>query len=204
MLFDLDGTIIDTMTGYAEIACRLIEEHAGIPCERARQLYLQTSGRHFRSQLEAMGIRGDLRELIARRFEEEKKPLLSRSSPAGLVWERVARLKRAGLRVALSTNNECRLVKEIRWMNELFDIVLCHDPDRGLEQGLPHLKILESMGYRPCEIIFIGDSDYDLQVYKPYGIRAVRTLGLWKPEDRAVEEVLSMLGDRGCGGEQQS
>jgi phosphoglycolate phosphatase-like HAD superfamily hydrolase len=195
VLFDLDGTIIDTMGKYAEIAAELISKYTTIPKEEARRRYLQLSGRPFRDQLKLMGIDERILEEIAREFERKKIDILAHSSPQPIVYDRINRLKRAGLKTALSTNNECHLVKLVKWMNKVFDFVLCHDPRLGLRKGLPHLERLESMGFRRCEIIFVGDSDYDLEVYKPYNIRAVRTKGLWKDNDRTVDLILEMLGE---------
>ena len=171
-----------------------MEDLAGIPCEEARRLYLETGGRHFRAQLAAMGVEAALREEAARRFEEAKLPILNAVRPGPLVVERVEKLRKAGLLVAVSTNNECSLVEGLSWLRDLVDLVLCHDPGRGLEKGLPHLRVLEQLGYRPCEVVFIGDSDYDLEVYSPLGVRVVRSRGLWDPGDRAVEAVLEMVG----------
>lgn len=181
------------MEQYSWAACRIVEDLAAIPCEEARRLYLETGGRHFRAQLAAMGVNGALREEAARRFEEAKLPILEAARPGPLVVERVEKLRRAGLLVAVSTNNECSLVGRLGWLRDLVDLVLCHDPDKGLEKGLPHLRVLESLGYRPCEIVFIGDSDYDLEVYRPLGVRVVRSRGLWDPRDSAVEAVLEMI-----------
>ena len=194
VLFDLDGTIIDTMGEYAEAAAEIISRHTGISREEARRRYLSLSGRSFREQLRLMGVPEDKIEVIAREFEEAKKTILERHRPGKLVWDRIGLLRDCGLRVALSTNNECSLVERIDWMRSLFDIILCHDPEKGIGKGLPHLRVLEEQGYRRCEIVFVGDSDYDLEVYKPYGVRSIRTRGLWKPDDTAIEEILGELG----------
>ncbi len=194
VLFDLDGTIIDTMGEYADAAAEIIAGHTGMRVEEARRGYLSLSGRSFREQLRLMGVPPEEVEAIAREFEDAKKAILERHRPHPRVWDRIRALRECGLRVALSTNNECGLVERIDWMGELFDIVLCHDPRRGIGKGLPHLRVLEELGYRRCEIVFIGDSEYDLEVYKPYGVRSVRTKGLWREDDHAIEDLLAELG----------
>ncbi len=198
VLFDFDGTIIDTMGEYADAAAALIAEATGLPWREAREEYLRLSGRSFRDQLRLIGVPPDKIEWVARRFEEQKIMILEKHRPDRLVWDRIARLRRCGLKTAVSTNNECHIVARVDWLGELFDIVLCHDPATGKGKGLSHLKELEGLGYHPCSIVFVGDSDYDLDVYKPYGVKTVRTRGLWVPDDRAID---SILGEVGCRAE---
>jgi phosphoglycolate phosphatase-like HAD superfamily hydrolase len=198
VLFDFDGTIIDTMQVYAQIAAGLISRELGIDMSEAARRYLSLSGRPFREQLLLLGIDPGKVEKLARIFEEKKLPILLRVEPDEVTKYRLRLLRSAGLKLALSTNNECRLVRRLKWAYDLFDIVLCHDPEKGLAKGLPHLKELEMRGFRSCEIIFVGDSDYDLEVYRPYGVSVVKTSGLWRREDKAVEEILSLLRSNAC------
>ena len=194
VLFDLDGTIIDTMSHYARIASKLIAETLqSITPKEALERYLETSGRSFREQLHLIGVPEGMVEELAARFEEEKKSLLRGVRPSPLVVKRITMLRRAGLKVALSTNNECSVIERLEWLHALFDIVLCHDPVRGDGKGDPHLRRLLEKGYRRCEIVFVGDSDYDLETYQRLGIRVLRTRGLWRRDDRAVEEILDLL-----------
>ena len=52
-LFDFDGTLVDTMGGFADIAGRVINGfHPHISFEAARRRYLETSGIPFFQQLE--------------------------------------------------------------------------------------------------------------------------------------------------------
>jgi len=198
VLFDLDGTIIDTMGHYARIASKLIAETLqSITPKEALERYLETSGRSFRDQLRLIGVPEDKVEELAARFEEEKKRLLQSVKPNPLVVERIKRLRRAGLKTALSTNNECSVVERLDWLSTLFDVILCHDPARGDGKGDPHLRRLLEKGYRRCEIVFVGDSDYDLETYQRLGIRVLRTQGLWRRDDRVIEEILGQLKARG-------
>lgn len=199
VMFDLDGTIIDTMEVYAGLASQIISNMVeGLNKDRVREVYLATAGRSFRDQLQAIGVPGEMIEEIAARFEESKIESLRDVRPAGRVVERIKLLKRSGLRIALSTNNECRVIEGLDWARELFDYILCHDPDRGIGKGKPHLEMLLEAGFRRCEIVFVGDSDYDLEVYRPLGVKTLRTRGLWRADDNTVEKILE-LANRGEG-----
>ena len=52
LVFDLDGTLIDTMGDYADKAAALIRDHYGTPKDEARRRYFETSGVPFEQQLE--------------------------------------------------------------------------------------------------------------------------------------------------------
>ena len=52
-LFDFDGTLVDTMGGYADLAGGLIHEaFPEITAEKGRELYIRTSGIPFIQQME--------------------------------------------------------------------------------------------------------------------------------------------------------
>ena len=59
LIFDLDGTLIDTMKAYADKAAALIFEHYGTPGDEAHRRCFETSGLPFEQQLEQMVFIGD-------------------------------------------------------------------------------------------------------------------------------------------------
>lgn len=192
VMLDFDGTVVDTMREYTELAAPLIARALGVSLEEAKRLYVRTAGRSFRDQLRLLGVE-DV-ERYAREFEALKKPLLARLTLDPLVVERVRMIRRAGLKVYLSTNNECRVVEVNKNLTSLFDGVLCYDEEKGLKKGAEHLReVLEREGVSVEEVVFIGDSEYDVQLYSSLGVRTIRTRGLWVPEDRAVDEVLESV-----------
>lgn len=180
------------MNEYADAVAEIVSPVLGLDKETVRQRYLSTSGRPFREQLRLMGVPSDKIEDLAKEFERRKIEILNKHRPNKNVWERINKLRNHGIHIALSTNNECHLIEEIPWMNELFDIVLCHDPINGFSKGEPHLSKLEELGYSREKIIFVGDSDYDLEIYAPYGVKSVKTIGLWRQEDEAVDTILRL------------
>jgi beta-phosphoglucomutase-like phosphatase (HAD superfamily) len=192
VLVDFDGTVVNTMKLLAEKASELISRSIGISKEKAKELYLSLAGRPFREQLRIIGIRDPtLLEALAKEFEEYKINLLRNLRPDPLVIKRIQLLRRNGLKVALSTNSECWVVKSNKELVKLFDVILCHDPVTGERKGRPHLeKVKAIFNVTECNIIFIGDSDYDIELYRSLGIKSYRTRGLWDPEDKSVEEVL--------------
>ena len=70
VIFDLDGTLIESMEEYAELAADLIRQHYGWPAEKAKKEYLRTSGLPFRDQLEILFPGSPLNPKIAEKFEK--------------------------------------------------------------------------------------------------------------------------------------
>ena len=188
---DFDGTVVDTMKEYARAASELLSRRLGLDPEVARRLYEATAGMAFRDQLKLMGVDEDKIESLAREFEEWKKGLLATLRLDRKVASFIERLRKAGLKVYLSTNNECNVVLESPGLVEPFDGVLCYDKSRGLKKGRPHVEeVARREGVTPEEILFIGDSEYDLNLYSKLGVRVMRTRGLWIDADAIEEEVM--------------
>lgn len=195
ILLDFDGTIVDTMGAYAEEAARILEA-LGLPRDRVLSLYRETAGMAFRDQLRLLGLEDSMIEEVARLFEESKKSMLARLKLDSRVVEFVVRAKMLGLSVYVSTNNECDVVMSNEDLVRVFDGILCHDPARGLRKGKDHLELLREMfNLRECEVLFIGDSDYDLELYRRLGVRVLRTRGLWLDANALLQEVEALLFD---------
>jgi phosphoglycolate phosphatase-like HAD superfamily hydrolase len=193
VLLDFDGTIVDTMEAYAEEAARILES-MGVPRSRVLPLYRETAGMAFRDQLRLLGLENSLIEEAARRFEISKRALLAELKLDGKVVEFVEKVRRMGLLVYVSTNNECSVVMENEELVKVFNGILCHDPVRGLRKGKAHLELLKEMlGVKECEILFIGDSDYDINLYKGLGVRVLRTRGLWLDADEILHKIETTL-----------
>ena len=180
VLLDLDGTVIDTMGLYADKAAELISEAIGINIEKARKLYLELAGRPFIEQLELIGIQPPLSDALSRVFEEWKRDLLKRVKVDDNVAHLISVLRRR-FKVYISTNNECSVVLDNKHLTRLVDGVLCYDKSTGSRKGEPHIRMLmENENVSPCNILFIGDSEYDIRIYEELGVEVVRTNGLWR------------------------
>jgi len=199
VLIDFDGTVVNTIPLLAKKASELISRGTGIDEEKARKLYLSLMGRPFREQLQILGIDDPFkREYLAKEFENFKKSILKNIKLEDLVKERILLLKEHGLKVLLSTNSECNVVKNNENLIKIFDDILCHDPKTGERKGRPHLdKVIKIFEVKPCEVIFVGDSEYDINLYSSLGVRSYRTKGLWVPKDNAIDNIIEELRKNG-------
>ncbi len=185
VLLDFDGTVVDTMSFYTEEAARIISRYTGISLEEARSFYRSTVGRAFREQLRLAGVPSSRLEEAARVFEEWKKKLLVGIELHPDLVKLILLLRRSGLKVFVTTNNECSVVSRAPRLTSVFDKVLCYDKVERKWKGKPHLEEILLMGFRLEEVLFVGDSSYDIELYRKLGVKTLRTRGLWDKSDEA-------------------
>ena len=171
VVFDLDGTLIDTMGDYADQAATLIKAHYGCDYEWARQRYLETSGLPFIGQLDAL-FPGDTRnQPVAEAFERWKDGYLAeraRLSPG--TARLLERLRSKGWLLAISSNNLEPYVLRLTqgWP---VDAALGYRAGDGFRKGEPHFRWLESRFQVPREaMLFVGDSPNDARLAREAGV----------------------------------
>src|SRR5262245_55910893 len=72
VLFDLDGTQVDTMGGFADIAADVMAARHGVEFDWARGKYLETSGLPFCKQLEVVFPGHPANQAASDEFEARK------------------------------------------------------------------------------------------------------------------------------------
>ena len=176
------------MEEYTKEAAAIISKYTGMSLDDARKLYNETRGMAFRDQLSHAGVPDEVLEEAAREFEARKASILARVRVYDSVRTFIEEARRRGLRVALSTNNECRLVSALDELKRIFDVILCHDPETGVRKGRDHVRILQDMyDISMDSILFIGDSDYDIELYSSLGVRTLKTKGIWRDHGSLLE-----------------
>ncbi len=164
LLFDFDGTLVDTMEGFADIAGEVIHQfHPEISFEEARRRYLETSGVPFFQQLEIILPGDPTNSKKAAIFEETKKEGFFRSTFSKEVRFVITQLRERGILVGVSSNNFQYLIKQFIEREGLqFDIVLGFKD--GFEKGKHHFEyVLHHFQLKKDELTFVGDSLKDAE-----------------------------------------
>jgi len=73
VIFDFDGTVVDTMPFLTELAVKLMVENYNISKNAAQKRYLETSGMHFASQIELIFPDHPKNHDVANTFESMKQ-----------------------------------------------------------------------------------------------------------------------------------
>jgi len=182
-IFDLDGTLIDTMGGFADIAADLIREYYGWSFEKGRREYLMTSGIPFFQQLDKMFPTGRRNAEIADKFENRKLQAFICEEVEEKTIETLYTLKTREVRTVISSNNFHDLVREFATRNNLpVDLALGYKPDFG--KGHAHFShIQQHFGVPSSSMVFIGDSLRDAEIARENKLRFVAKLGTFSESD---------------------
>jgi phosphoglycolate phosphatase len=183
VIFDFDGTLVDTMDGFADIAARVIHRRYGMDATQARSEYLRTSGLPFRQQLELI-FPGDARnDEAAREFEDAKVEGFFNEEFSDEVRATIRELRERGLFVVVSSNNTQELVD--RFVER--DVVKFHmvlGARRDFFKGRDHFDhVRRTLGVSQDEMVFVGDSLKDAEKALSNNVRFVGKLGTFRKRD---------------------
>ncbi|KAB2838978.1 HAD family hydrolase [bacterium] len=204
-VFDFDGTLVDSMGGFADLAAQLIAEAYEMPREEAREAYLRTSGLPFFQQLEVL-FPGDVRNAAtAAAFEARKQEDYFGRPFFADVPTAIAGLQERGLRAVVSSNNGQELVEAYleRRSKPRFDLVLGFK--KGFAKGKAHFeRVLAHFGLKASEMLFVGDSLHDARQALEFGVDFVGRVGTFRQEQfqqvhpraatvRGLDELMGVL-----------
>lgn len=183
IIFDLDGTLIDTMGAFADLAGELIATRYGWPFERARKRYLETSGIPFFRQLEVLFPGDGRNDSTAERFEDRKIGAFMHERVPDRAVAAIRQLKAHDIHTAISSNNFHSLVNAFARMDDLpVDLALGYRP--GFGKGAPHFHHMrDHFGVTAAEMLFIGDSLTDAALAIENDVRFVAKIGTFSEED---------------------
>jgi phosphoglycolate phosphatase-like HAD superfamily hydrolase len=183
-LFDFDGTLVDTMEGFADIAGEIIHKHhPEISFSEARAKYLETSGIPFFQQLELICPQDPTNQEKAAYFEETKKDGFFRAKFSQEVKDTLNKLREAGILVGVSSNNFQSLIEEFIKKSDLtFDIVLGYKD--GFSKGKDHFDyILKNYSLTREDLVFVGDSLKDAEKGIENKVRFIGLTGTFSSAD---------------------
>jgi phosphoglycolate phosphatase len=182
IVFDLDGTLIDSARDVGEAVNRVLEEHGLAPLDDATQRALMGEGGKVRTR-KAFALRGvslDETTLRARvddfiRYYAERPVVHTR--PYEGVAQTLAFLGRADVRLAVCTNkyeDSARDVLERLGLMAMIDDVAGADTFDVRKPDPGHiLKLLARMGADPAEAAMVGDSVHDVHAGQRAGLPTV-------------------------------
>jgi phosphoglycolate phosphatase-like HAD superfamily hydrolase len=196
-LFDFDGTLVDTMEGFADIAGEVIHRyHPEISEQEARRRYLDTSGVPFFQQLEILFPGDPDNAEKASIFEETKKEGFFSASFSDDVRSTITTLRERGFITGVSSNNFQHLVDAfVDREGLLFDVVLGYRD--GFEKGAHHFTyVMHRFSLSPDQLTFVGDSLKDAEKALNNNVRFIGLCGTFNREDfLALDEHIITLNN---------
>jgi phosphoglycolate phosphatase len=176
VVFDFDGTLIDSRRDLADAANALILERGGVPqpVEAISAMVGEGAPLLVRRALSAAGLDPDAADALPRFLELYDERLLDHTRLYEGTRETLERIARAAA-LAVLTNKPQRPTERILdglGIASLFDQVIGGDtalPRKPHPGGLNHL--MARAGAAPAETLMVGDSAIDLRTARAAGTR---------------------------------
>ncbi|MBA3316537.1 MAG: HAD-IA family hydrolase [Gemmatimonadales bacterium] len=186
VLFDLDGTLIDSVRLILDSYHHTLATH-GLP-PRTDAEWLEGVGTPLAAQFRAwQDTAGMLEELIAtyREYNLEHHDRMVTVYPG--VVDVVRELKRDGISTGLVTSKNrtgaLRGLTLVR-LESLMDVLVCADEvDNPKPHPEPVEKAVRLLGADPATTVYVGDSIHDMRSGRAAGVRTAAVL--WGPFGRA-------------------
>jgi 1L-myo-inositol 1-phosphate cytidylyltransferase / CDP-L-myo-inositol myo-inositolphosphotransferase len=173
VIFDLDGTVADTMPFLSDLAVDLLGRY-GLHSKEALRRYLDTVGLDFATQLEELFPGDPANRAVAAEFEARKRDGFLGCRVFPDVDDTLAFLAKTGVPCFVSSSTTCGLVAA--FLNR-HGIAPAFEDYVGFEPGLPKDRQVELLiarhGLSADRVLFVGDSPRDAQLVRRVGVRFV-------------------------------
>ena len=185
MLFDLDGTLIDSVRLILDSYHHTLRSH-GLPA-RTDDEWLRGVGTPLRVQFAPWAADPGLDALIATYREYNLEHHDSCVSPYPGVVEAVRAIRAAGLRTGLVTSKNRSGAERglnVCGIAGMMDVIVGADEViKPKPHPEPVLRALALLGADPATTVYVGDSIHDMQSGRAAGVRTAGVL--WGPFTRA-------------------
>jgi len=191
VLFDLDGTLIDSGAIILESMQYAVRTVLGRDIPR-EQLGLTIGGQGIVAQMQAIDVEHS--DELLEVYKEHNDGLHETLEAFDDLLELLPLLRGEGRRLGIVTAKRHRTVElaldRFPALRDEFDVVVGHeDTDRHKPDPDPVLLAVERLGGVPAEAAYIGDSPFDIQAAKAAGTFAVGVAwGGIHPDERLLAE----------------
>jgi pyrophosphatase PpaX len=191
VLFDLDGTLIDS----GEIILASMQHAVRTVLDR------EITREELAASVGGQGLVAQMTELAPAQVEELVEVYRAHNDPLHETLEAfegmldvLPRLREEGRTLGIVTSKRHRTVElafaRFSWLREQFEVVVGYDDtERHKPDPDPVLAALEQLGADPSEAAYVGDSPFDIQAAKAAGAFAVGvSWGGIHPDERLLAE----------------
>ncbi len=193
-LFDLDGTIIDSIDLILRSYRHTMAQHRSDEPPPPDDMWIQGLGTPLWAQF---GEITDDKEEIERMVQTYRTYNLAHHDalvkPYEGVVDEIRRLKDAGKRLGVVTSklrDGAMRGLRISGLDDTFDVVIgCDNVTHSKPHPEPVLKPVAEFGAKKESTVFVGDSRHDMESGRAAGVKTAAVL--WGPFDRAHLEDLS-------------
>jgi len=193
-LFDLDGTIIDSIELILRSYRHTMQLHRCNEPMPPDDVWIKGLGTPLWAQF---GQITDNKEEIEAMVQTYRTYNLTHHDalvkPYEGIVEEIRRLKQSGKRLGLVTSklrDGAMRGLRVSGLDQAFDIVVgCDDVTNFKPHPEPVLKAVDKLGVKCADTVFVGDSRHDMECGRAAGVKTAAVL--WGPFDRAHLEDLA-------------
>jgi phosphoglycolate phosphatase len=181
VLFDLDGTLIDSLPDLVAAVNRMLAAEARPPLapDAVKGMVGDAAITLVERAFAATGGApcADLSGHLARLLADYEPRSAETTRPWPGVTDVLGRLKARGLSLAVCTNKPARATAQVLGglgLAQYFDLVLCADEVPAMKPDPRHVTlILDRLGIGPAQAVMVGDSYNDIEAARRAGLRSI-------------------------------
>lgn len=197
-VFDLDGTLLNTLGDLADSGNELLASYGMTPHpEQAYRYFVGNGSRKLMERILPGKPPEVIDEALARYKAIYEKRLTAKSKPYEGIAETLSALRARGIRLAVCTNKHISAAEVLirtYFPADMFDAFEGDRPGVPRKPDPAHVNIvLEKMGVRPEETVYIGDSGVDMQTATNAGALPVGVLWGFREKDELLENGAKIL-----------
>ena len=197
-VFDLDGTLLDTLADLAASGNELLESYG--MTSHTQQEYRYFVGNGSRKLMERIIPNASperIDEALSRYKTIYNRRLTEKTKPYDGILEMLSGLRNRGVRLAVCTNKHISAAEQLIRKFFPLDMFDAFDGDRP---GVPRKPnpahvffIMETMGVVPEETVYLGDSGVDMQTAINSGTLPVGVLWGFRDKEELLENGAKVL-----------
>lgn len=197
-IFDLDGTLLNTLSDLAASGNELLESYGMTPHPQQAYRYLVGNGsRKLMERILPDASTERIDEALSRYKMIYERRLTEKTAPYDGIMEMLFKLRRRDVRLAVCTNKHIsaaeRLIKKF-FPSGMFDTFDGDRPGIPRKPDPSHVRlIMETMGVVPEETVYLGDSGVDMQVAMNAGTLPVGVLWGFREKEELLENGAKVL-----------
>ena len=197
-VFDLDGTLLNTLADLADSGNELLASYGMAPHpEPAFRYFVGNGSRKLMERILPGKSPEQIDEALARYKAIYEKHLTAKTTPYAGISETLSALKARGVRMAVCTNKHISAAEALirkYFPADTFDAFEGDRPGVPRKPDPAHVRIvLEKMGVMPEETVYLGDSGEDMQTAVNAGTLPVGVLWGFREKDELMENGAQIL-----------
>ena len=197
-VFDLDGTLLNTLADLAASGNELLESYGMTPHPQQEYRYFVGNGsRKLMERIIPDASQERIDEALLRYKKIYNRRLTEKTTPYDGILEMLSGLRNRGVRLAVCTNKHISAAEQLIRKYFPSDMFVAFDGDRP---GIPrkpdpaHVRfVMEKMDVVPEETVYLGDSGVDMQTAINSGTLPVGVLWGFREKDDLLENGAKVL-----------